>query len=590
MEKQTVSEFYNGSASYYWYLNHYYSDKNINFNIFNNEQYQIGAQVSLISLFFLIKKEDLVEKEGDLSFSSKVIDEKLEENISFLAKKENSKYVIDNYLFNEPTEIIALIRNKLAHGDYEIDYTNDGSIILNKESFKIKIPLKKLNLLICSSIESLICYSKTKKISRIMSFCPINLKTTEIIKNKEELVNVIKTIEVSNYILESKNNNYISKKSLDYFKIYIDVLKQNQQTKQDDDRILLKLEKQFESDNTDLIISSKKIKLQEDINKIIKMFENENLYNAQNLETQIKFLTLRVLEIIEPNYLNSGLLPGILYNLILISKIYETKNLDMINLIKTELSNNYNLYKLYSTEMFISSILMQFYTLFCFPFDNIYLNKRYSLNRENCFDFGKLNLDFVNPTKLTIYNIPLDEALKAKESSIKELSEIKNNLLREKTNLEKVTILNNTQAIEIINDNIIRLNQKYNCILSKVNINSDKHIQIKEDYIKNEKYFKNRAIIEGIRNAIAHGNIKINKYKEVSNFKNTIISFKDIYNENIEFELDISISDFEKLFSDENIITIQKFLNNQNDEEINNETSLNKFQKIINIIKRRCNI
>jgi len=55
------------------------------------------------------------------------------------------------------------------------------------------------------------------------------------------------------------------------------------------------------------------------------------------------------------------------------------------------------------------------------------------------------------------------------------------------------------------------------------------------------KYLKNKSIIEGIRNSIAHGNYRI----EIGTcMEDSMIIFEDIYNEEITFKSSISINEF----------------------------------------------
>ena len=76
----------------------------------------------------------------------------------------------------------------------------------------------------------------------------------------------------------------------------------------------------------------------------------------------------------------------------------------------------------------------------------------------------------------------------------------------------------------------------------------------------NPDYFRNRAIVDGIRNAIAHGNITINKFVSPEKIDDIMITFKDIYEGEVTFELEISIRDFERLFHEHNITVLSEFL------------------------------
>jgi hypothetical protein len=70
----------------------------------------------------------------------------------------------------------------------------------------------------------------------------------------------------------------------------------------------------------------------------------------------------------------------------------------------------------------------------------------------------------------------------------------------------------------------------------------------------------NSANIIRIRNAIAHGHIRIRK---ANNIDDTVIIFKDIYNGEVTFELEITVNEFSSLFNQRNVSLIAFFLNNK---------------------------
>ena len=77
--------------------------------------------------------------------------------------------------------------------------------------------------------------------------------------------------------------------------------------------------------------------------------------------------------------------------------------------------------------------------------------------------------------------------------------------------------------------------------------------EIKNDYSLNSEYFKNMAIIEGIRNSIAHGHYE---FIFNGNFDETIMVFSDLYEGKLTFQTKISFSDFEKFIENNNKVVI----------------------------------
>ena len=64
---------------------------------------------------------------------------------------------------------------------------------------------------------------------------------------------------------------------------------------------------------------------------------------------------------------------------------------------------------------------------------------------------------------------------------------------------------------------------------------------IDKDYKDNYEYFRNISIIEGIRNAIAHGNYKIYGNIDIMNSK---MVFEDIYEGKLTFKLEVTYNEF----------------------------------------------
>jgi hypothetical protein len=82
-------------------------------------------------------------------------------------------------------------------------------------------------------------------------------------------------------------------------------------------------------------------------------------------------------------------------------------------------------------------------------------------------------------------------------------------------------------------------------------------------------YFRNKAIIEGIRNSIAHGNYEFLMGKD---FDDTTIVFNDIYEGKLTFQAKIKFADFEKLFNVNTNVLVNFIDNKLAEEEKNTKT------------------
>ena len=77
------------------------------------------------------------------------------------------------------------------------------------------------------------------------------------------------------------------------------------------------------------------------------------------------------------------------------------------------------------------------------------------------------------------------------------------------------------------------------CNMKQIKILDEEYKTKKNYFDNNQKYFRNRQIIEGIRNAISHGN-----YSVVYAGGDSKIVFKDIYHGNTTFIGEVDTYDF----------------------------------------------
>ena len=121
---------------------------------------------------------------------------------------------------------------------------------------------------------------------------------------------------------------------------------------------------------------------------------------------------------------------------------------------------------------------------------------------------------------------------------------IVNKLNIQQNNLNKV--MGKPDAFNRIKTNIADLKNTLSVLISEYVKVDGEYNAVKNDFVANNLHFKNRAIIEGIRNAIAHGNYEFNIK---GNVLDTEIVFNDIYEGNNTFQLKISFGDFEEMIN-----------------------------------------
>lgn len=564
----------------------------------NNISY---IRTSLTAIFLAHKKEKIVKKEGCLQHSSKIADEKLILAFDKIFPKKNNKYCIDWYEEENPSNIIALFRNKFEHSDYYIDLDNKN-IIFNKDGKDLPVSIDDLNLLITLSTMGLLKYEKTKEMKRCTLISNKVYKDNETMKNRKDVENRLIFSNLAIYKLKNNKNNIIDERiqetfdlllqvqkdfynnnislikkivifntlniidnNIDSLDMLYDLLKKLLYENYNNDMPSIYVNKKiFNSFKTkinsvcyeDLVecfkkvisnyditldIEHPKIKKGNTIEKVINMLD-ESFYNEESLYTQIKVLSTNVINVMEPNYTAKDYLSGIILGLHLCSSLEDKDNrID---------ENFYNNNKI---ELNVASSLARFYTTYIYPSDI------YNIDRE--LDYSKLNLDFINPKKNVIdSNLYLQTYGKYKYS----FNKLKNCLIElEKCNkdLNKSKSKNNLIGIKYQENKLKLINEKYLNLKNELLVTKQEYNKVHDDYCVNNKYYENRAIIEGIRNSICHGNVKI--IRSVSNnVDDSIIHFENIYEDDLYFELDITISDFRKIFSNENVNVLNEFYSN----------------------------
>lgn len=497
-----------------------------------------SANISLISLIMLSIKEDIVENIGNLNYQSKIFLNSLENTVSFITTEKDNYYYLDNYKFDKKEDIVALIRNKLAHGKYIIDYKKN-IIILNHENNEIKIDVEKFACFIISALKAYFKDIKTNEY--IHDFCSYDkvLTNREIpIKTLSEIKNIARNIKHYTFKIISNNGNVpqICINALDNFindyKYYIN--------SKEFFKLYNNLKTFIENYNCKLEMNSKKVtneKIQEKIINYATYLINEN--NDLTYEEQIYVIIQESINYINPSYKKINQLRSIL------------KILNILEAIKTlNTSNTKKIYNYFAKKdidgMYINFreigiiLINLFNSLFMYGFDEMYKSTGgYKVDRKDEFDFKSLNLDNINPIVDGIDYQPLIDAKGKYKTAKKDYDEVVNLIKSKNDHLSKIQ--GNEIAKTKISNKIKDLSIELNDLELKLEESKNNFLTIAKDYSSNRKYFKNFAIINGIRNSIAHGHYEIIGASSLADSK---IIFNDIYKDNLTFKLEIDFHEF----------------------------------------------
>ncbi len=108
-----------GNILFFKYLYNTANNLPVGNDFLDNPNYLKGSRVSMISLLLLSIKEDLIND----NFDSLVLDDDIKLAIDQVRNK------VSNYSFKNDGELISLIRNKLGHGEFDIDFSGNKVVI-----------------------------------------------------------------------------------------------------------------------------------------------------------------------------------------------------------------------------------------------------------------------------------------------------------------------------------------------------------------------------------------------------------------------------------------------------------------------------
>lgn len=504
----------------------------------------IGAKLSLISNIFLSYKENIVENTGSLNYKNIIFNTELENAVLMIANKVNDKYEVDGVMFNSAPELVAFIRNSLAHGSYLIDY-DMRRVILYSGGKQVEVNVNKLSMFVVSGLQGYlhgeISNSWNRKIV-LNRYTSINREKP--LESEKILRNTIENFTVVNLSIKKKDGEDIS---LYYRNIFETELKKYRLNHDID--ILKKLKEEYKNDY-DIEFNEEEIdkKIAKYLSSVIYPKIKELDYQTQNLIALMK----------AGKIVNNDKMIGQITSLKLLQYISMYKTTDLEEM-KRKLESEEMIF--IDSDIMVNSLLGMFNALFIYPFDDIYDDKEIMKNLVNTsFDYSKLDLSLI---KLNNINLNHGEILSIREELNginRRIQEINDTISIDKASLEKVK--GNARAEANINAKITREQRDLNLFQGKLAL-----VSCKVNYYDNNSqvggYFYNKAIIEGIRNSIAHGNYQVIEAPSILDSK---IIFRDIYLGKETFSCEVGAEDFKNLLL-VNMKIIQQFLSSRKGEK-----------------------
>lgn len=503
-----------------------------------DSKYISFAKVSFISSIMLGIKEDIVKNCGELQYESKLFVNSLEKVVSVISINDGNNYLVDGFEFPDAASVVAIIRNKLAHGKYTIDYENNN-ILLRHKGQDIAIDIDRLIEFVMLGFMNMIKEQKNTEFVR--EICVFNQKES---LNKKKLTvlsdvrNVIKNIHLVSFKLSSKNGKIISQNAINVLEDFIAYYKISPEVMLKSD-LYKRAHTYFRKNGYELGIRSKSISNREAINEIEEMFSSQMKSLDMDYDDQIKLIMPEVERRLNSEYSNFDPLASNINQLIILQGISKTNSTDIDKISEYITSMGIDSLKFYYDELGVS-ILAFFNATFMYPLEDVFVSSGgYKLDRSLDFDFSSLDLSMLNPSIVSLNDSPKEIAFSKYNSLLKRKIDLEDKILNQKNNLNKV--LNNPKAVTAIKSSISNFQRSYSLVVSDMINAKLEYDTICNDYMNNYDYFRNVSIIEGIRNAIAHGNYK---FFGNANIMDTKIVFEDIYEGELTFKLEVTFNEF----------------------------------------------
>ena len=552
----TYQELLEANIKYLEYLNSFGEKNDLDEKSINL------LKVGYATFALLLWKDEIIKKDSEYNLSTTVVEEILDEHINIITNKKNI-WSIGQIEFTSSLDLLNVLRNKLAHGDYQI---KENEIILEINDKIGSVNIDRLLDLTIQLDQNLSLIQKQKE------------NTVGMIRNKNALENInIKTkndldkaLSNMSYIEIKEKPRKLCLRTKEYIALAINlkkVVKTSIQNLRKVDNLtsVPKLKFLLEQVNMDAKVTETMSTDLEATEKARKMYVSRiNEMRAISPIMQQKYLAFWLHEAIKKEMQKKSISFGIVNNEVLLKELKKNPNRNLINIIE---QNKFGpLLTVENEKTVLTAYLINFYFTYIYALDNI-LNEK---NKEDirdivenkAFDFSKLDLSGIkNQMNIETKNFSNFEG---------QTNKLDSDILNLDTRIYKLQ-----NIIDSLKNVIVSHPEKK--IIYDKNILIQEEALSKRDYIiglkeRVEKYYKedlprykkNRAIIEHIRNSIAHGNISLNIFNGNYTLEDALLTFNDEHDGKTT-TIQLTLKEFETLFSNENIKTILDFINPQED-------------------------
>ena len=527
----SMLDYYSGAKAYSLFLlNQFVGDEYDGSYILDKKNYN-AARVALISNILLGIKEEIVTKAPELKFETQIFADELAKSVSMIATKTDNGYVIDGYSFSDAATVVAMIRNKLAHGNFMFGL-NHNRVILDFAGRGVKLNIDKLATFVIYSLKN---YFRRVKMKVCEKSFVMNEKAeknrTKPLKDSKEVKRVISNFKKVEVTLKGKEGAIISKGLADMLDEVIEAYKNTTNLK------VFTLFKDMVKDKYDFDWDVRYVKfddLDEFADSLFEVLKDQEYTEAVNA------IGDKVLKRVTEGKKFSEISASF-NDFILLEAAYDLQSTDK-DKISNYIANKYGHFFVASNEELAAASVSLFNTLFGYLHDDLLDNENAFTSGDNTgFDYSTLDFSAFNVSYLKPDNGPIDSHKETYMGASKRLAAIQSKIQKNTESLNAVTLSGNARAQAVLsanlnNDKILEATMISDVASAKATYDDA------VDYVTdNSLLVYNRGIINGIRNSIAHG-----KYTVIQSgsFDDVRILFEDIYEGETTFKADISIADF----------------------------------------------
>lgn len=527
----SMLDYYSGAKAYSLFLLNQFAGNEYDGSYILDKKNYNAARVALISNILLGIKEEIVTKAPELKFETQIFADELAKSVSMIATKTDSGYVIDGYSFSDAATVVAMIRNKLAHGNFMFDLDHNR-VILDFAGIGVKLNIDKLATFVIYSLKNYFRRVKMKVCEKnfVMNE-KIEKNRTKPLNNSKEVKRVISNFKKVEVTLKSKDGVIISKDLADMLDEVIEAYKNTTNLK------VFTLFKDMVKDKYDFDWNVRYVKfddLDEFADSLFEVLKDQEYTEAVNA------IGDKILRRVTEGKKFSEI--GASFNdFILLDAAYDLQSTDK-DKISNYIANKYGHFFVASNEELAAASVSLFNTLFGYLHDDLLDNENAFTSGDNTgFDYSMLDFSAFNVSYLKPDNGPIDSHKETYMGASKRLAAIQSKIQKNTESLNAVKLIGNTKAQAVLsanlnNDKILEATMISDVASAKATYDDA------VDYVTdNSLLVYNRGIINGIRNSIAHG-----KYTVIQSgsFADVRILFEDIYDDETTFKADISIADF----------------------------------------------